>query len=251
MKSVIELIAHRGDYARFPENTLPALQGAVAAGAAYIEFDVQFSQDGVPVLLHDATLERTAGVPKSVFDCPVADLVETSVSEAERFGERFAEVTVPTLREAVALLNQTLHVTAFVELKRHSMERFGVEPVIEKLLDTMSDARFPWVMISFVAEAVERFQDVSDHDAGWVLRRYDDPAQATARALSPAYLFINGSVVPPGTDRLWSGPWRWVVYNIDDAANALRCAEMGASLIETNCLREMMAHPALELQASG
>ncbi|HEY9197768.1 MAG TPA: glycerophosphodiester phosphodiesterase family protein, partial [Gammaproteobacteria bacterium] len=47
------LIAHRGYAARHPENTLSALQAAVAAGARWLEFDVQLSADHEPVLLHD------------------------------------------------------------------------------------------------------------------------------------------------------------------------------------------------------
>ena len=58
-----ELIAHRGWAYRYPENTLPAIAGALGAGARYVEFDVQITADGVPVLFHDSTLDRTAGRP--------------------------------------------------------------------------------------------------------------------------------------------------------------------------------------------
>jgi len=51
------LVAHRGWQRRYPENTLPAIKGALDAGARYIEVDVQLSADGVPVLFHDRTLQ--------------------------------------------------------------------------------------------------------------------------------------------------------------------------------------------------
>ncbi|MDL2267319.1 glycerophosphodiester phosphodiesterase [Desulfovibrio sp. OttesenSCG-928-G15] len=55
-------IAHRGASAHAPENTLAAARLAHALGADMWETDVQMTRDGVPVLLHDATLERTSDV---------------------------------------------------------------------------------------------------------------------------------------------------------------------------------------------
>lgn len=57
------VIAHRGFSARAPEHTLAAYDLAVAAGADYIEQDLQLTSDGVLVVLHDPTLERTVRGP--------------------------------------------------------------------------------------------------------------------------------------------------------------------------------------------
>lgn len=80
-------IAHRGASGHAPENTLPAIDLARRLGADRVEVDVRLSHDGVPVLLHDATLERTAGVPCAVADLGVEDLTALGV---------------PTLAEALA-----------------------------------------------------------------------------------------------------------------------------------------------------
>lgn len=59
-------VAHRGACGLYPENTLLAMQKAVAFGADMIEFDLRLTRDGVPVLLHDRTIDRTSdgkGVP--------------------------------------------------------------------------------------------------------------------------------------------------------------------------------------------
>lgn len=53
------VFAHRGGAKLGPENTLPAFEQGVALGADGIECDVHLSRDGVPVVIHDATLERT------------------------------------------------------------------------------------------------------------------------------------------------------------------------------------------------
>lgn len=59
----ILVTAHRGNSSEFPENTLPAMEEAVKAGADFIEFDLRSTNDNVPILLHDKTLDRTAAVP--------------------------------------------------------------------------------------------------------------------------------------------------------------------------------------------
>jgi glycerophosphoryl diester phosphodiesterase len=53
------LLGHRGAPAVAPENTLAAFDAALAAGAVGFEFDVQLSADGVPVIIHDTTVDRT------------------------------------------------------------------------------------------------------------------------------------------------------------------------------------------------
>ena len=53
------LIAHRGGSLEAPENTLAAFRHAIEVGAKYVELDVQMSKDGVLVVIHDDTLDRT------------------------------------------------------------------------------------------------------------------------------------------------------------------------------------------------
>ena len=51
--------AHRGFSGKFPENTMPAFEAAYNLGVDFIEFDVRESADGVLVVLHDSTVDRT------------------------------------------------------------------------------------------------------------------------------------------------------------------------------------------------
>jgi len=68
------IIAHRGASALAPENTLAAFRRAIDDGADGVEFDVRLSKDGVPVVIHDSTLGRTAGVKKRVVDLTAEQL---------------------------------------------------------------------------------------------------------------------------------------------------------------------------------
>ncbi|MER7771669.1 glycerophosphodiester phosphodiesterase [Kitasatospora sp. NPDC096140] len=84
-------VAHRGDPYRYRENTLPSVESALAAGADAVEVDVQLTRDRVPVLLHDRTLERLWGDPRSI------DRVTTEQLDELRQGP----LAVPTLVEAI------------------------------------------------------------------------------------------------------------------------------------------------------
>lgn len=241
-----QLVAHRGDRARFPENTLPALEGALALGARYVEFDIQVAADGVPVLAHDVTLERTGGRPEDVRDVPSTVLRGLGVGEARRFGDRYTDVTVATLVEAVELLNSQPATTAFVEIKRHSVERYGTKAVLAAVAQALAASRFPWVIISFLAEVAEMARHDLKAPVGWVLHTYDEPSREQAHRLAPDYLFLSAEEIPPGTDALWPGPWRWVVYDVNEAALALALAERGCGLVETDELEALTRHPALK-----
>jgi glycerophosphoryl diester phosphodiesterase len=83
-------LAHRGDWRRAPENTIPALLAALEVpGCDGVEFDVRLSADGVPVLLHDETLERVQRRPEAV------DGLRARV---------LADLGVPTLASVLAAL---------------------------------------------------------------------------------------------------------------------------------------------------
>jgi glycerophosphoryl diester phosphodiesterase len=83
-------LAHRGDWRRAPENTIPALLAALKVpGCDGVEFDVRLSADGVPVLLHDETLERVQRRPGAVDDLRAGVL---------------ADLGVPTLASVLAAL---------------------------------------------------------------------------------------------------------------------------------------------------
>ena len=65
---------HRGDRASAPENTLPAFEAALDGPLEFVETDVQLTADGVPVLLHDETVDRTTDGTGAVADLTLAQL---------------------------------------------------------------------------------------------------------------------------------------------------------------------------------
>lgn len=89
-------VAHRGDSARAPENTLPAVRKALQAGVSRLEVDVRFTSNDVPVLLHDATVDRTTNGSGQVSSLTKAQV--RALDAGSWFGRRYAGVRIPTLR---------------------------------------------------------------------------------------------------------------------------------------------------------
>jgi glycerophosphoryl diester phosphodiesterase len=98
--------AHRGSRVLWPENTAEAFQGAVDLGYTYIETDVQITRDGVVVVFHDATLERTTNGAGPVNRWDFADLQRLDAAwwfnEADGYPLRGTGVRVRSLDEVFA-----------------------------------------------------------------------------------------------------------------------------------------------------
>ena len=107
-------VAHRGDSARAPENTLPAFRTALRAGVRRVEMDVRFSRGDVPVVIHDETVDRTTDGAGEVSSL---DLVQLRGLDAGGwFGAAYRGTRVPTLYQALSLVRRKGG-HAMVELK--------------------------------------------------------------------------------------------------------------------------------------
>jgi glycerophosphoryl diester phosphodiesterase len=152
------VIAHRGDSAHRPENTLASFAGALEVGAAVVELDVQLTADGHVVVLHDPTLDRTTTGRGDVRRLTLADVRKASAGYPDRFGNAYAGERVPRFDEALALLRG--RATVLVEIKAESVTddaEGGLEArVVEEVrrAGMVGEAAF----ISFDHRAVLRLQ---------------------------------------------------------------------------------------------
>jgi glycerophosphoryl diester phosphodiesterase len=112
------VIAHRGDSAHRPENTLAAFASALEVGAELVELDVQLTADGHVVVIHDDTLDRTTTGRGPVRERTLAEVRALSAGYPEHFGERYSGERVPTLVEALAFLRGRARV--LIEMKTES-----------------------------------------------------------------------------------------------------------------------------------
>lgn len=235
-----DLIAQRGNADEYPENTLPSLRSALDLGARHVAFDVQLTADRQPVLLNDANLKRMAGLNRNALEMTGQQLSEVSVSEPERFQQKYSDIGVPTLAQAVSLLGTHPAVTAFVEIKRASLRVFGTDIVVRKICEVLKPIVRQSVLVSRDLAAVHHVRQVSSYRVGWILSEYSSLSALKSEALVPDFLLCDQELLTDTNAQLWRGPWRWVIHNVSSREAATQLAARGARLVSTTTYRKVL-----------
>jgi glycerophosphoryl diester phosphodiesterase len=123
-------MAHRGASGNYPENTLAAYRAARAIGADGIELDARLSADGIPVVMHDASVDRTTDGRGAVSDFPLSELKRLDAGAWKH--PRFAGERVPTVDEVFAAIPDGL---VFVELKTNATVSNGLEEAVLSVVE--------------------------------------------------------------------------------------------------------------------
>lgn len=118
-----KIIAHRGFSSIAPENTLIAFQKAIDCKADYFELDVHKTKDDSIVVIHDSSVDRTSpnDVIGKLAEMTYRDLATMSVGYPEKFGDKYENEKIPTLREALALAKGKIKVC--IEIKVYGAEK--------------------------------------------------------------------------------------------------------------------------------
>ncbi len=149
------VVAHRGNSAFFPENTVESLLQGIDLGADGVEFDVRLTRDGKPVVIHDATVDRTTEGSGPVERFTLAELQGLDAGYrftrdgGRTFPWRGRGLHIPSLDEALDAIGTT---SAIIEIKTHTASAEA-----RRVLDRHGAARR--VLIgSFSAEALAPFR---------------------------------------------------------------------------------------------
>lgn len=229
--------AHRGASADAPENTLEAFDLARTLGAHGVELDVQLSQDGQPVVIHDETLERTAGVSGRVAERSLRELRMLDVSCGM---SGYAGARIPTLRDAFELLLPA-GMTINVELKTTPAAPRGLERAVVSLVREL-DAYEQVICSSFNHVSLRAFRDSGVRRGLLFDAILIDPwfyASALGmNAIHPSMvnLEVPGLVEECHRRNLAVNPW-----TLDDPEDIETALSLGVDALITN-------HPALALR---
>jgi glycerophosphoryl diester phosphodiesterase len=241
------LVAHRGYSGRYPENTLLAYQAAYQHGARYMELDLQLTTDRVPMLHHDASLKRMAGVDADIRDTKAKHVKSMHASYPARFEGEFTDNRFTTFKKFCKWMAQHEDVTSFVEIKQESIDRFGIpvfmDEVHKRILST--DTESQCVIISFNHEVIEYTRNISSMRTGYVLPAWNDDCKEILESLRPDFVFCDVESLPRNDDQIWRGSWQWAIYNLDDVNSAIDMANRGIAFLETNQIGTLMSHDAL------
>ena len=233
------LVAHRGHAQVAPENTLAAVRSALAAGARFVEVDLQLAADGVPWLLHDRTLERMCGVAGSLAERDSAALAALRAGEAARFGRRFADEPLATLDGLVGLLARHPAAHVYVEVKRAALEVFGARRVLDEVLPRLAPLTGRWTLISFDLGVLQLARKVADVALGPVLEAWGQKDEPATAALEPDVIFCDVLRLP--ADGPLALPAPLVVYEIDRAEQARALFARGVARVESFAVGALLA----------
>lgn len=125
-----QITAHRGLSSAAPENTADAFEAAIAMGVDCIELDVQQTKDGVPVVIHDANLKRTAGVNRTVREMTYDQLQELDVGSW--FSPRYAGAKIMRLEDVLALTQGQVRLNIEIKASPHTPE---LEQAVAELIE--------------------------------------------------------------------------------------------------------------------
>ncbi len=229
------VVAHRGDSARFRENTMPAFRSAIDLGVDRVELDVRLSADGEVIVLHDRTLLRLWGLPARPESLRYEQIAQLGLGD----------VRIPRLRDVLDLLEGT-----------------GVGVMIDTDASDPASATDDRTVTLALAVIAERPRDIDIHWSGPVpamrLVRARDPGaivsynfdSATAvggegisdgisddiiAELRPAYLNVEGTLV--SRDLVTAAHERGLtvsVWTIDTGAAMRYLIDLGVDSITTN-----------------
>jgi glycerophosphoryl diester phosphodiesterase len=180
------VIAHRGASAYAPENTVAAFDLAIELGSDAIETDIQATRDGVLVLIHDETVDRTTNGQGAVQDFLFDDLRALDAGP-KRPGSGVQRV--PTLE---AFLDRYVsRVPAYLEIKAPGVERASVEAVRRHgLLERV-------VFTSFHFESVKQIAESASVRACWTVRSWTSETEQRARTAPLTEVSINVKNMTP------------------------------------------------------
>lgn len=226
------VLGHRGASRDAPENTLAAFHLALAQGADGFELDVWRCGSGEPVVIHDATAERTAGTALRVTAEPLARLRQLDVGAWK--GQAHRGARIPTLGEVLEAFPRAV---VNVELKSGRLGDPRLAAAVARLL-TALDAEERVLVSSFDYSLLAAFRLLAPRvpvgllfarDQRWALR------DRLGALLAPAAVHPDRTLATDERIAAWRNRGLAVaVWTVDDPAEVARLARAGAAAVISN-----------------
>lgn len=232
------LIAHRGGGSAAPENTLAAIRFGQSLGYRAHEIDVKLSKDGVPFLLHDATLDRTTSGKGRSCERTWQELCELDAglwhSEAYR-GERLAsfEAAARLLRSRDTLINVEIKPSPGFEVETG-------EKVALATAELWKDAAAPPLLSSFKLDALMAAKRAAPHlPRGYITREIVPEDWQRLDALEAVSVHTDyRTLARENIDKAHARGVHVLLYTVNDPALAESLFAAGVDSIVTDNLAE-------------
>lgn len=229
----VEITAHRGASGLYPENTLIAIEAAIERGARYAEIDVQATADGVVVLLHDTTLDRTTDLTGAIQTVPYSKV--QSGDAGSWFAPGFQGEPVPTLAQVMESVRGKIRLN--IEIKMNGQQDNLPDNVVQ-LIDE-HEFRNHCIVTSFNRAAIRRVKTLQPAiTTGYIFSELpeDDIIIGEHEILS-----VNQQVVTPEfVARAHRANKTIHVWTVNDLGEVHRLIDLGVDNIITNYPRYLL-----------
>ncbi len=233
-------IAHRGVSYEAPENTLFAIQEAIALGVDLIEIDIHLTKDGIPVVIHDPSLDRTTSHKNIEVNDITFDFLK-NIDAGSWFHKKFINERIPSLEQVLKAVHGKIGL--MIEIKKGSHQS---DEIVQAVLSTLKE--FPLVsncpiyigsfdpdILSLLQKHHSPYELVGIVDE---LSLIDVMLEKGVKCLALWNEIITRDLVNflIGKEKaLWS-------FTIDSPAEAKRLIDLGIQAIITNNPRTMKNH---------
>lgn len=238
MKPYVLVIGHACAAGEAPANTLAGVRSCLSAGAEGMEIDVQLCADGVPVLMHDDTVDRTTNLKGPVRERSLAELQSADAGNGE---------PVPTLDQVLELVAGRL--TVMCELKATPGAADQDQACVDAVLEVIRkhDAESWTAIHSFNPEMTRRARNSEPRISGTIItgeirgaevdRLLGGLMKRNAQAISVEHHCIDRALIEKAKRRQVS-VWAWTADTPEDWA---RIVEAGVDGIITNVPHKLRA----------
>lgn len=228
------VFGHRGARASAPENTMSAFQLALDMGAEGIELDVMLSADGVPVVCHDFTLERTTDGSGKVRDHTVVEL--QALDAGAHYSAAYQGERLPTLAQVLERFGHQLYVN--IELKSASAGNDGLETAVVDLVRRYNMAE-RIIFSSFNPLSLWRAKRLAPHMARGLLYSFDMPLLLRQAWAAP---LLGLDAVHPGHSMIDQDYLRWArrkgyhinTWTVNEPDEMIRLIDLGVDILITD-----------------
>ncbi len=246
------IIGHRGASALAPENTLAAFRRAIEDGADGIEFDVRLAKDGVAVVIHDATLERTGSVRSRVSQLTATEL--STIDVGSWFGSKerstnFAGENVPRLQQLFDLYSDNDGLL-YLEMKEEPGAGNDLAAEVVRMIQ-LSQMRDRIIVECFDLSLIERVKQIDStiRTAALFEPKLSRPVSfvrpklaSVAQAHGADEIALHHTLASPrAIDNALRLGLRVIVWTVDDPAWVTKAQTMGVTGLITNDPARLLA----------
>lgn len=216
------IFGHRGYPHKFPENSLAGFKYSIQHHIDGLEFDVHLTKDGIPVIMHDETIDRTTDGNGAI--------ASYTFSELRQFKLRNAE-PIPSLVELLELAAyQPVHLN--LEFKTDKTHYPHIEETVLQLV-RKADLKYPVIFSSFNLETLKKCRQLdAQQQYCWLTERQVTNPEEFIKKTGLAGLHLQHYQSANVLQRLWT---------IDDKDSARHLFQVGVDGLITDNFEQMMA----------